>query len=685
MARQRIRTPKLAQARRTPVAREAIAQVNDTFFRSQTQNQVMKQAGTQELVSAITTFGTAAGKMEKKTNDRIDSQSLVHANLIKSRAETSYTALLQANPDKTSAELAELDEYKAITDSFASVQGKLKNSFISDFQATAFKGFTMRDSAITYNNSVNLASEVVAQQALVWGQDGVDSDTIGKRLESFKQMFKSEDWKLSDEDINAIFLAENSRQVTAGGHSTAIADYLLRDGSNISPQMRLQIEKLKGEAGKKSVLEKEKLANKVNIHLNELIDKQELTQEHITELVDTEQLSAAAGQAALRRQEREKDADAVEAAKRAKIATDNEAILSGDLTHLSAEGKAAAYGSLEQGLLDALESDPDHPLNQGREKVTVDGVEKYAPLDRKVVDEYVFPHLSRIGLAHKGTRLALEAGSKTLNKLTDKGQANPLFKKAFERYQVAKTSNYIRTLDLSDDDLANFESVEILMKVGGQSFDDAVIQASEALNNPNASDNLNAKYRIDSKDLLVNALKEIDIEKAGYVMTAFGASNTKNASYSNMLSELNRYQDLLIKAGTTPEEAQKKAIERAADYENYGGVLYHNRGMPLAQHGAKIVARSEMVISQFLEDNPRFSHTSGDKITSDDFVMKPSTNQSFVLVDKVTQLPATDRFNRIVRISYTNFLESGGALDKQMKEKTRNTIKESKKESVHNK
>jgi hypothetical protein len=336
----------------------------------------------------------------------------------------------------------------------------------------------------------------------------------------------------------------------------------------------------------------------------------------------------------------------------------------GSTQGLSAKGRKNAYEYLKEDIY----ADVNHPLNKDRDPKT--------PIPQKELDAVIFKQLADAGIQHSGTKTAMEDGARTLLSLNDGDAANPAFKVAYDRYLIAQSSGYLNTLDLSVENLATFEAVESFLKVGGaKSFDDAVVAANGALTNPNGAANLQHKYTITQSDLIRDIKDLGELASAGWLARkVFGAANTTEAPFSDMLSELNRYQDLLIRAGANPDDAQKKALERAKNYENIDGVMYHNRGMALAQHRGHITERSKIVAEDYLKKNPSFSHV------AEDFVMKPTSNQHFTLIDRDTRLPVTDRNNKLVRLSLHNFLESGGATDKVVMERTRNVIKENQKQ-----
>jgi len=663
MARKRATTPRLASSKRVPVARQVHAKVNDTFYQNVTQNQYVKQAGTQELVGAITGFGNSLAKMEDDSVKQIDSQQLAYANLIKSKAETDVKVLMTENPGMTQAELLKQDAYKNAIGSLSNIQGKLQGAFTNDFQAGVYDAFSRRDAAINHTNMLNLASDTFASSVVKWGENGIAAATQNERMTASRKLFKG--WGASDEEVTAIFLGENEAQVTAGGHSTIIADNVLESGF-VSSQGRRQIAKLKVDAAKKSLLEKNIDKYALYNEATDLLKGRSITREWTASQVKSGRMTAAEALTWQNKQETAIEADLVDLAVQEQKSNDLAIIrgAGGSTQDLSTKGRKNAYEYLKEYIY----SDVNHPLNKDRDEKT--------PIPQKDLDAVIFKQLADAGIQHSGTKTAMEDGSRTLLSLEDGAKANPAFKVAYDRFLIAQNTGYLHTLDLGVEQLATFEAVDSFLKVGGaKSFDAAVVQANHALTNPNGAANLKHKFTIKQGDLL-REIKATDMLEAswGVTQSVFGVASTKEASFSNMLSELNHYQDLLIRAGANPDDAQKQALERAKNYENIGGVMYHNRGMALAQHRGHILARSNIVVEEYLKKNPSFSHV------AEDFVMKPSANQTFTLIDKDTRLPATDRNNRIVRLSLHDFLESGGSTDKIVMERTRNEIKENQKQ-----
>jgi hypothetical protein len=670
MARARASTPKLAQARRVPVSRESHAQVTDTFFQNSTQHQFVKKAGTEELVGAITKFGdsertrqqnyiNSVNQNNAEQKKQINAEQLVWANLVRKRAETDLKAYWNTNPSATGADFKGSDEYKRISATFAGVQDDLRPKFLGDFQESVHESTGLRDRAITYNNSVNLASETLGVEMPEWLNSG-DKDLIHDRLDALHKTFVG-GFNISEEDANAIYLAEAESAILEGSSDTSILDYLSTTGddTSISPESKVKIAGLYKKAKIKSAEQKNKVAWQFNQEATAKLKDNVITKEWLSEQIERypDIISADKAQSWIFKQQRQFKAQDIEVAKAEAKQADISILMGkvGSTQHLSKLGKSNAY----DWIAEAIMSDPEHQLNQNRPEGT--------PISGADLDQAVFKQLAQVGLVHSQTKEAIENGARTLLRIDDEGKANPHFKKAYERYQIAASTGYIDTLDIGTKQMALFDSVNIIQKVGGISFDEAVVQVNDAYTNPQGDTNLQNKSQITKGDIVAKDITD-HVEEAFWKV--FGSTATYEAPYGRMLSELGKYQDLLIRAGVNPTDAKKKAIEKADHYENFGGVMYHNRGMALAQYRERIIPRTEMVIDAWLKQNPGITrHDKGD------LLMRPDNAQNFILIDRSTRMPVVDEKNRYTRYDLNDFLGDDGLVDREVvKPAMRNTV-----------
>lgn len=656
MARKRINTPKLAQARRTPVEREVHAKVNDTFHQSQTRHQFVKQAGTQELVKAITDFGTIAGEVEKKTNKQFDVQNLAYANLTLSKGQVDLGTVLKKYPNKTREELLELEEIKDINDTFLNIKEEIRAPFLADFQGLQYKAVEQRQLALDHADTINLASDTLSHEASNWKL--LDEKQQQEKLKSFQTLVLSEAFGASNEELNAMLLAEATSSIKEGDDSTYILDFLEESGE-ISGEMRKQIATWRVEAGKKTALQKTELLDKFNNWSEQFLYGSEdepptfaLTRDSLKGWY-AQGVTAAQGQSMLDKQRRGKAKYLAAAGEHNEVAEATSALVNGtDLTNVDSKYRNKGYSLLE-----------DFIKNKHAKKIADEGGE---PLSRTQLDSSIFKILGRSGVVDTNIKSVLEAGLLSIGAQDYDGKASPGFTAVIDRVKIAEENGYLAVLDLPKPVQAIWSRYKSLTTTGGMQKEEAYAAINKAMNNPNISLAANA-YSVDASgdeaalfnDLTTSFINELtDVSGWDHFVMALDPTedqadyNYKMASSTqHVVGDLIAYTNALVATGTPKAEAQRLAMEEAKEgYVNIRGIFYNKRGIQLGTHGqAHIEARQEGVIDAYLEG-------SNDRYEAEELAMIPTSNGNFILVDVSTTIPVSNNEGQVVRMSADELL-----------------------------